>query len=144
VRIPYRGVGPAVVSLIGGGVHMMFATAAAVSSHVKSNKLKALAITSAQASTLFPGVPTVASSGLPGYEFTDISGLFAPAKTRLTIINRLNQEMVNALDKPDVKENFLKINAEPLSSSPQQFEAKIKSEMVRLARVINEVGLRKE
>src|ERR1019366_3968659 len=91
MRINYKGQGAALNDLLGGQVQVMFAVAASVVPHVKSGKLKALAVTSAQPSALAPGLPTVAASGLPGFEAVSPFGVFAPAKTPTIIIHRLNQ-----------------------------------------------------
>ena len=94
VVVPYKGSGPVITALLGGEVLMTFSNAAAIAPHVKSGKLRALAVTSAQPSPLVPDLPTVAASGLPGYESTSIYGVLAPAKTPTPIIMRLNLELV--------------------------------------------------
>src|SRR6185436_20175380 len=107
VRIPYKGTGPALNDLLAARVNMMFGTTGALSPHVRTGRLRALAVTSAQPSELAPGLPTMAASGLPGYESSSIYGVFGPAGTPPAIIRRLNQEMVGILARPDVKEKFL-------------------------------------
>ena len=94
VRVNYKSAGQALTELIGGQVQLMFANAGAAAPHLKSGRLNALAVTSAQPSALLPGLPTVAAGGLPGYELVSIQGVFAPARTPATVIKRLNQEMV--------------------------------------------------
>ncbi|MGZ9065144.1 MAG: Bug family tripartite tricarboxylate transporter substrate binding protein [Burkholderiales bacterium] len=144
VRVPYKGMGPAVNGLIGNEVHMMFAGTPVVASHVQAGRLRALAITSAQRSALAPDLPTVAASGLPGYESSLILGMFAPAGTDPAIINRLNQEIVKILGRPDIKERVLKTGTEVVASSPAQFSAKIKSEIAVWEKVIRNTGIREE
>jgi len=144
VRIPYKGGGPAVNALIAGEVQVSFPSAAGVTQHIRSGRLRALAITSAQPSVLFPELPTLAASGLPGYESEGLAGVFAPAKTPAVLINRLNQEIVRCLDRTDVREKFLKAGLETVGSSPQEFGAKIKSEITRLGKVIKDAGIRSE
>ncbi len=142
VRVPYRGNAPALSALIGGEVQLTFAVAGAVGPHVKSGRVKALAITSAQPSALFRGLPTVAASGLPGYELIAILGIFAPGKTPMGLINRLNQEIVGVLNRADVKERFLNVGVETVGSTPAEFAATIRSEMAKLGKVISDAGIR--
>ena len=144
VRVPYKGTGSALNGLIGGEVQMMFAGTSAIAPHVKSGRLKALAITSAQRSTLLPDLPTVAASGLPGYESSLILGMLAPAKTPPAIINRLNQEIAKILGRPDIKEKLFNTGTEIVASSPAEFSAKIKSEMAVWGKVIKDAGIREE
>ena len=140
VRIVYRGSGPALIDLMAGQVSLMFATPGSAAPHVRSGKVKALAVTSAQPSALFPGLPTVAS-GLPGYESVSTNGVLAPAGTPAAIINRLNQEIVRVLQRPDVKEKFFNAGSEVIGSSPQQFAATIKSEMAKWGKVIKDANI---
>jgi tripartite-type tricarboxylate transporter receptor subunit TctC len=141
VKINYKGSAQAVNDLIGGQVHVMFGPASSVAPHIKSGRLKALAVTSAHPSTLFPGLPTVAASGLPGYEAGSRQGIWAPAKTPATTINRLNQEIVRVLNRAEVKERLLSIGVETAPSSPEEFAAAIKSDMARLRKVIKDAGI---
>ena len=140
VVIPYRGTGPALNALIGGQVQLMFPSAGGALQHVRSGRLRALAITSARPSTLIPGLPTVAT-GLPGYESIGIFGVFAPANTPGAIINRLNQEIVRALNQADVKEKFLNAGTETVGSTPEQLTAAIKAEMATMGKVIRDNGI---
>ena len=142
VIVPYKGSGPAALALIAGETQVMIATAASVSAHIKSGKLRALAVTSPQPSALFPGLPTIASSGLPGYESETIGGAFVPAKTPAAIINRLNQEIVRALKSADLKEKFLSAGMESVGTTPEEFAAVIKSSIARWGKVIKDAGIR--
>src|SRR6185295_4790078 len=108
---------------------------------LKSGKLRALAVTSTQASALAPGLPTVAASGLPGYESAALTVIFAPAKTPINIISTLNQAVVQSLKKEDVKERFIAAGVEPVGSTPQEMGNTIKSEMSRLGKVIRDAGI---
>lgn len=141
VRIVYKGQGPAILALMSGEIQTSFAVAASVQPHLKSGKLRALAVSSAKPSALFPGLPTVAAS-LPGYEAVSPSGIFAPAKTPEAIINRLNQEIGKVLARTDVKEKFAVSGVEVVGGSPQEFAAKIKSEITYMGKVIKEAGIR--
>ena len=142
VKISYKGNGPAILALVAGEVQLGFATPGSVSTHIKTGKLRPLAVTSAERSPLLPDLPTVAASGLPGYEMVSIVGMLAPAATPAAIISRLNQEIARALQRPEVKERFLAVGVEPVASTPEEFGAKIRSEMERLGPVIREAGIR--
>ena len=144
VRIPYKGGGPALNDLLGGQVPLMFPVAAAALPHVKSGRLRALAVTSAQPTELTPGLPTVAASGLPGYESVSIQGLFAPAGTPAVLINRLNREFVRVVQSASVKDRFFSMGIESVGATPEAFGATMKSEMARLGKVIRDAGIRDE
>jgi tripartite-type tricarboxylate transporter receptor subunit TctC len=143
VHVSYQGGGPAVTALMGGEVQLLFSLAATATPHVRSGKLRALAVSSAQPSALAPDLPTVAMT-LPGYEAGSMTGMFAPAKTPQAIINRLNQEIVRFLKTPETKEKFLSAGIEPVGSSPAESGAKMKSEMAALGKVIKDAGIKAE
>jgi tripartite-type tricarboxylate transporter receptor subunit TctC len=111
---------------------------------MKSGRLRALAVTSAQPSALFPNLPTVAVSGLPGYESVSVSAVFAPAGTPRVIISRLNQDIVRAITSAEVREKFLLAGAEVVASSPEQLAATVKSDMTKLGKVIKDAGIRED
>ena len=111
---------------------------------MKSGKLRALAVTSAQPSALVPGLPTVAASGLPGYESASIYGVLAPAKTPDVVTTRMSQEIVRVINRADIKEKFLSVGTETVGSTSEQFAFAIKSEMTRLGKLIKDVGIRDE
>jgi tripartite-type tricarboxylate transporter receptor subunit TctC len=144
VRIPYKGGGATLNDLIAGQIHMAFLIATSVSPHLKSGRLRALGVTGSEPTPQLPGVPTMASTGLPGYESLAITGMFAPAKTPEAIINRLNQEIVRVLHRPDLREKFLGIGVEAVGGSPEQFAAKIRSEIVKWGKIIRDAGIRDE
>ena len=142
--IMYKGGAQALTDLIGGQVQVMFATAASVSPLPRTDKLKALAVTSAEPSALFPGLPTVAGSGLSGYESASMAGVFAPAKTDPVITRRLNQEIRRILHSAEVREKFLSAGVEAVGSTSEELTAIMKSEMARLGKVIKDAGIRAE
>ncbi len=144
VRVSYRGNAPAMNDLVAGQTQVMFATAGAVAPHASSGRLRALAVTSAQPSPLAPGLPTVASAGLPGYESLSIYGVFAPAKTATAIVQQLHRELVRVLARGDVKEPLLKAGIEAVGSTPEAFAETIRLDVARMTRVISEAGLRDE
>ncbi len=144
MRINYKGSGTAINDVISGQVPVMFPAAASVIPHVKSGRMRALAVTSAQPSDLVPGLPTVAATGLPGYEFVSLTGVFAPVATPPALIARMNQEMVKVLARSDVKERYFNTGVEAMGGTPEQFGATVKSEMTRLGKVIKDAGIREE
>ena len=144
VRISYKGGGQALYDLIAGQVHLAITTMSPGWSHVKSGKLRALAVTSARPSALAPGLPTVAASGVPGYESIASYGIFVPARTPAAIISRLNQEIVRILNRADVKEKFLGAGIETVGNSPEEFAAYIKSDMAMFGKLIKDAGIRAE
>jgi len=106
--------------------------------------LRALAVTSAEPSALAPGLPTVAASGLPGYEAVNMTGMFAPAKTSAAIIKRLHYETALVLNRADVKERFLNAGLEIVASSPEQLAAAVKSDIAKLSKLIKDAGIKVE
>jgi len=142
VRVNYKGAGVALNDVISGQIQVMFPSAGSATQYVKAGRLRALAVTSLGPSALAPDMPTVATAGLPGYESVSMTGLFAPAKTPDWIIRELNQEIVLALRKPEVKERFLNSGMEVAAGSPEDFAATIKSEMTRVGKIISDAGLR--
>ena len=141
VRIGYRGSGPALIDVMSGQVKIMFATATSSSVHVKSGRLKALAVTSAEPSALAPGLPTVAASGVPGYAAEAIYGVWAPAKTPVAILRRLHQEIVEVLTTPQTRHRFFSSGAEVVASTPQVFAAEIKAETTRLDKIFRSASI---
>ncbi|MGH8700122.1 MAG: tripartite tricarboxylate transporter substrate binding protein [Burkholderiales bacterium] len=144
VRIGYKGAGPGLNDLIANQVQVMFPTAGAVAPHVKAGRVKALAVTSAERSSIAPQLPTVAASGLPGYESLAIYGIFVPAGTPRAIVHRLNAEIVRVLTAADVKDKFLGMGMEAIGGSPDELAARIKSEMARMVKVIRDAGIKAE
>jgi tripartite-type tricarboxylate transporter receptor subunit TctC len=142
LRVSYRGNGPALTDLISGQIQIMFGTAGSVSPHVKSGRLRAIAVTSAEPSILAPGLPTVAASGLPGYESISIYGVYAPAKTPEAILRRLNEVIVATLNTPEIRERFFNVGVEAVGSTPAQLSLAMKDDVARLRRLIREAGIR--
>ena len=142
VRVAYKGQGPAMLSLITGEAQLSFPNAASATPFMKSGKVRALAVTSAQPSALAPGLPTVAASGLPGYESKAMLGMFAPARTPAPIIDRLNLEIGRVLNSADVKQRLFDSGAEVVASSAAELTAAIKSEMATTGKLIKDVGIR--
>jgi len=141
-HIPYKGVAPALIDLISGELQLMFPAVSSGMPHVKAGKLRALAITTAQPSELTPDLPTVASAGLPGYEATYMTAMLAPARTPSNVIQRLNQEILRALNAPEVKDKLLNLGTEVVGTSPAQLAEKAKIEAEKWGKVIKAAGVR--
>ncbi len=144
VHVPYKGSGPAVQDLLGGQVALMFDNLASSMPHVKSGKLKALAVTSAQRWPAAKDIPTVAESGVPGFEVVAWFGLMAPAGTPQPIVERLNAELGKALADPAVQERFAALGAEPSPTSPQEFTSFIDAETMKWADVVKKANVQPE
>ena len=139
-HVPYKGSAPAVTDLLGGQISMMFDNMPSAIQHVKSGKLRPLAVTTTKRSPALPNVPTIAESGVKGYEATSWFGLLAPAGTPPALVNRLNAELVKILAMPDVKKQMAEQGAETYSETPAAFSAFIKSETAKWAKVVKASG----
>ena len=144
VHIPYKGVGPAMIDLLAGQITMSFGAVPGVGPYVRSARLRGLGVTSAGRIAAYPDMPTVAQAGLPGFEATLWYGVLAPAGTPMPIINRLHATLIRAMQSPDMKERFVAEGAEQVGSTPQEFQAFIKSEIERWAVVVRASGMRAE
>ncbi len=144
LRVNYKGTGAMFNDLFAGQVQMMFVPAPAWSPNAKSGRLKALAVSSAERSTLFPSLPTVAASGLPGYSFGSPIIMVVPAKTPEAISYRLNQEVVRVINRPNMKELFLNAGSEIVSSSPQELAVWMNNEIVRMTKIFKNSASRTE
>ena len=138
----YKGSAAALTAVISGEVNLMFPTATQMIAYRQSDKLRSLAVTSAQPSALAPGLPTIASSGFPGYEVVSLFFFLAPAGTPAAIVNRLNQEIVQVLNRPDIKERLFKAGVEAMPSTPEQVTSAMKVEMATMGKLIKDIGLR--
>ena len=141
VRINYKSMGAGFTDVVSGQIQVMFPSANSATPYVKSGRLRALAVTSAEPSALVPDLPTVAAAGLPGYESVAMTGMFAPAKTPDAIVRRLNQEINVALKKPELRERFLGQGTEAMGGTPEQFTAVMKAEIARMGKIIKDAGL---
>ena len=140
-HIPYKGSGPATIALMSGEVDFSFAGALTSLPHIRSGRIKALAVTTLKPSPLLPDVPPLAAL-YPGFQSTNWYGFFAPTGTPAPIINRISQEIANAIQLPDVREFMAKEGAEPVGSTPREFAAFFKSEVSRYAHVIRSENIR--
>jgi tripartite-type tricarboxylate transporter receptor subunit TctC len=140
VHVPYKGSAPALADLVGGQVQLMFDNLPSSLAQIKAGKLRAIAVTSAQRSPVLPNIPTIAESGLPGFEATSWFGVLAPAGTPPAIINRLNAEIDKWLQSQEGKDELLTQGALPAGGTPEQFAAYIKSETEKWAKVVKLAG----
>ena len=142
LHVPYKGGGPMVADLLGGQIQVGIGDQANLMPQVKAGKLRVLAVGSLRRSPNYPEVPTIAESGLPGFEAGAWQGLAAPAGTPPDVVKRLNETLVKVMQMPDVKERLLGAGLEPLGGSPEEFAQFIKSEIAKWSKVAKEVGAR--
>jgi len=144
VHVPFKGGGPAIVALLAGEVPVTFGTAASVSPHTKTGRLRGLAVTSGKRSAVLPDLPTVAEGGLAGYEMLNWLGLFAPAGTPRTVVDRLAAEALRILRVPEVIQRFHAQGAEPSPLGTEEFAAFVKSEVEKWGKVVAATGMTAE
>ena len=140
VAIAYKGTGQAVIDLVAGHVQFFFMNPLVAVPHVKSGKLRALAVTSTTRNPALPNTPTVAESGVPGFKNITWHSILAPAGTPQPIVQRLNSELVKVVNLPDVKERFLGQGLTPVGSTPVQMSALIKEESLEYAKLVKAIG----
>jgi len=143
-HIPYKGSAPGVTALIGGETMIGFADMVITLPHVKSGRLRTLAVTGSQRSSLMPDLPTIAESGLPGYSVTAWFGLLAPAATPADIVTRISAEIQKGFKTAQMREQFSAMGADPVGNSPGQFAAFLKTEMAKWAKLVKAAGIHAE
>ena len=142
LHVPYKGSSLALVDLLGGHIDMVFPTIPAGIQHIRSGRLRALAVTGARRSVSLPEVPTVAESGVPGYEVVGWYGVLAPAALPRPILGRLNSEIQRMLKSPDVRERLLREGGEPAGNTPEEFAAYLAADVGKWAKVVKGAGIR--
>ncbi len=142
VHIPYKGLAPAVTDLLGGQVQVMFAGISTVLQHVKSGKLVALAIASPRRSPQLADVPTVAESGIPGFEVTSWYGIVARAGTPPAVVKKIQVDMAEALATEDVRAKLAGLGLEPVGNTPEAFDAMIRSEARKWGDIVKRAGIK--
>ena len=140
VHIPYKGSGPAIIALLSGETSLLFTPIPAAVAQAKAGRLRALGVTSAQRSTALPEVPTIAESGLPGYESTLRFGVLTPAGASQSIINTLNQAIVKSMGSAEVRDQLAREGAEPLVSTPEEFRQFNVAELKKWAVIVKSSG----
>jgi len=143
-HIPYKGTGPALIDAMAGQVHMLFGNVLSSMTHVKSGKLRALAVTTAKRSMVLPDLPTVSESGVPGYQNSTWFGLLAPAGTPAAVLSKLNAELVKTTQSPDIVERLAPDGGEPVGSTPEQFGRHLALEIARWRKVVKDAGMKVE
>jgi len=141
LAVPYKGGSPGVTALLGGQVQVYFATISTALPHIRSGKLRALAVTSAKRSSVAPELPTVSEAGVPGYEHSSWVGILAPAKTPRQVVEKLHGEIVKIVHSPDVKKLFLRDGLEPVGNSPAEFAAIVKAEIAKWQKLVKSAGI---
>ena len=144
LHVPYKGSGPLTTDLVAGQVTMSFDTITPVLGNIKAGKLRALAVTTARRSPALPEVPTLAESGLPGFDQGTWFGILAPAKTPPELVARLNRDIVAVLKSPEVQQRFAEVGAEPIGDTPQQMAARVKADTDKYATVVKQAKVRIE
>ena len=144
VPVHYKGETAAIIETMGGHVQMLASSISVLLPYVRSGKLRGLAVTTAKRSTLAPEFPTIAGSGLPGFDTNSWSGIAAPAATPREIVQRLNTEVVQWLSQPLVREQFVKMGFEIVGDTPEQFAAFLKNENARWGKLVRDLNLRAE
>ena len=141
IHVPYKGSGPAIIDLIGGRITVYFPPIPSAFPHIQSGKLKALAVTSSKRSKTAPALPTIAESGVPGYEAGSWYGLIVPAGTPMNIVNTLHAASVKALQIPVLQDRMKAQGLESVASAPAEFDAKIKRDIEKWRRVFKEANI---
>jgi tripartite-type tricarboxylate transporter receptor subunit TctC len=142
VHVPYKGGAPALTDLLGGNVMAMFGAQPLLLPHIKAGKVRALAVSTAARSALLPDVPTVAESGLTGFDVTAWYAMLAPAGVPAPILGKLNTDLVKVLTEPDVRRRFTENGVEAAASTPEQLAAFVKSEEFKWSKVVKDSGAR--
>jgi tripartite-type tricarboxylate transporter receptor subunit TctC len=144
VNVNYKGTGQAINALVAGEIQLMFANATIASPQIKVGRLRGVAVASLQRSALLPDLPTVAASGLPGFESVVLQGILTRANTPAAHVSRLNQEIVRVLNRADVKERLFSTGVEIVGSSPEELATTIRSDIAKWGKVIKDAGIRVE
>ncbi len=143
-NIPYKGGAPAVSAAVAGDVPIVIVDSAAANAQIRSGRLRVLAVTSAQRTPLVPDTPTVAESGVPGYDISVWAGLFAPAGTPQAVVARLYRETSRAMSAPDTREKLKNIGMDPGGLAPEELSAMIKSDIAKFAAIVKAAGIKSE
>lgn len=144
IHVPYKGAGPALIDVMAGQVHLTFASVISSLPHVRSGRLRALAVTGARRSSVLPDLPTVSEAGINGYSTTTWYGVLAPAATDAKIIGKLNADIKKALASPEVHKRFLSDGADAVGGSPEHFQKHLAAEIVKWRKLVQEAHIRAE
>ena len=141
-HVPYKGGGQAVADVAGGQIPLIYTVIPTIAGFLKDGKLKPIAVSSARRSSVLPDVPTMAESGLPGFEVSSWYGLFAPAKTPKPIVDRLQREVAAVLQLPEIRDRYQRGGFEPVGNKPEEFAQQVKADLARWNRLVKEANLR--
>jgi len=144
LHIPYKGGGPAVVDLLAGQHVIYFGNVPTVITHARNGRLRALATTGPKRTPAAPDIPTVAETGVPGYDVTTAYGVAAPAKTPRPILDRLYAELIKVLNSPDIRERLQGLGADPVGNTPEQYTVFMQNEIAKWTKVIRAAGIKGE
>jgi tripartite-type tricarboxylate transporter receptor subunit TctC len=144
LHIPYKGGGPGLIALFSGEVSLYFGNVPTVIQQARHGKVRAVATTGLKRTPAAPEIPTVAESGVPGYEVTTAYGVAAPAKTSRAILDRLHADLVRALNSPDLREHLQRLGADPVGNTPEQYTAFMRNEIAKWDKVIKAAGIKGE
>lgn len=141
-HVPYKGAGPAAIDVISGQIQMLFTSAVNALQHGRTGRVRLVAVTTAKRAAAIPEVPTVAESGVPGYELKTWYGVLAPAGTPRPVVMRVNEALVEVLTQPDVQKRMALDGVEAMPGTPEEFESLIRSELVRVAKIVRAAGIK--
>lgn len=144
LHVPYKGGGPALNAIVGNEVQVVFNVVSGTLPHVRSGRLRALAVSSAKRADVAPELPTISESGVPGFDVVSGYTIYAPAGTPRNIVNRVNAGINDVLQQPEMKERFITLGVTPIISTPESLTAYLKSEIARWGKIIREMGLKPE
>ena len=144
VPVHYKGDGAAIIDIIGGQVPLLTSSISALLPHVRNGKLRGVAVTSLKRSTVAPEFPTIAESGLAGFEVITWFGILVPAATPKEVVNRLNSEIVQSVSQPGVRDQLIKMGFEIVANTPEQYAVFLREENVKWGKVVRDLGLRAE
>ena len=143
-HVPYKGIGPALPDLVAGQLQLMFSDMAPFDAFVKAGKLRAIAVTTGKRSALYPNLPSIAESGVPGYDLAGWYGVLAPVGTPKAVIDRLYDEFRKAINAADIKERYVTFGLEPVGSPPEQFDAFVRAELAKWGDIVKRSGTKLE
>jgi tripartite-type tricarboxylate transporter receptor subunit TctC len=144
LHVPYKGAGAAIVDLIGGQVHLMFDQVSASGPHIKSGRLRPLAVTTLKRSSLLPEVPTIDESGVRGFEASTYTGIALPAATPVEVLVSIRTALLKVLDLPATRENFARLGADVIKSTPEEFARRVQDDYAKWIRIRRETGIKLE
>ncbi|MGZ8203095.1 MAG: tripartite tricarboxylate transporter substrate-binding protein, partial [Burkholderiales bacterium] len=144
MHIPHKGMAPALIDLMAGNVQVLIVSLPSVTGQMKSGRLRALGVTSAKRTSFMPELPTIAETGVPGYEASLWWGIVAPAKTPKPVIDRLNAEIHKAMASPEMKKLYTEFGAEPSPTTPEAFTAMVKKEIAKWSKVVKDANIKPE